>query len=229
MTPHPVIAELEAWDRSRPRSQQVELGASQLLGCRAAAVLRLNGVPETDSRLRWDALVGTALHSVCEAAAGPGVLVEQRFQYRGVWATIDRYDPATKTLTDVKSKTDAAAIRKVQRYGPTRTNKAQVHLGAAALQEAGHEVERVELLFLPRVGEPSDAWVWSDIPNREIADHAAEWAAWVNKEASTRWGLSPAEQVEGLQDERETFCRRYCAHVTACRGPVAAAVLEDVL
>lgn len=232
---HPVLDEIEAWDRSRPRSQQVALGASQLLGCRAAAVLRLNEVPETDSRLRWDALVGVAIHTVCEAAAPASVLVEQRFQYRGVWATVDRYDPATKTLTDVKSKADALAIRKAKRYGPSRTHKAQLHLGAAALQEAGYEVDGVELLYLPRNGRPEDAWVWGPVaPDRGLADYAAEWAQWVNEEARARRGAPASAQVDGLQDERESFCRDYCAYVTACRGPLEAPVaeattLEDVL
>lgn len=213
---HPVLLEIERWDRERPRSQQVELGASQLLGCRAAAILRLNRVPESDPRLRWDALVGTAIHSVCEAAAGEGVLSEVRFQYRGVWATIDRYE--APVLTDVKTKKDAAAIRTVQRFGPSRQNVAQVMLGAAALQEAGFPVERVELLYLPRVGEPSDAWVWSAEPDRAAADEAAEWAAKVDATALDRAHLEPAEMVWGLQDEAEPFCRSYCAHVTTCRG-----------
>lgn len=231
---HPVLDEIAAWERARPRSQQTALGASQLLGCRAAAVLRMNEVPATDARLRWDALVGNAVHAVAEQAAGSGVLVEQRFCYRGVWATVDRYDPATKTLTDIKTKTDRHAIAKVQRYGPSKQYKAQVHLGAAALQEAGHAVERVELLFLPRVGEPSDAWVWSDVPNRQVADYAAEWAEWVVGVAAERRGRPVVEQVEGLQDERESFCRRYCEYVTACRGPLEVEVsapveLEDVL
>ena len=235
MSVHPVLDEIEAWDRSRPRSQQIDLGALQLLGCRAAAVLRLNEVPETDGRLRWDALVGVAIHSACEAAAPEGVLVEQRFQYRGVWATVDRYDPRTKTLTDVKTKEDVLAIRKVQKYGPSRTHKAQLHLGAAALQEAGHPVELVELLYLPRVGQPEDAWVWGPVaPDRKAADYAAEWAGWVTREAGERRHLPAWGQVEGLQDERPDFCRRYCPFVSACRGevpePVAAPVaLEDVL
>lgn len=220
---HPVLAEIEAWDRSRPRAQQVELGASQLLGCRAAAVLRLNRVPETDSRLRWDALVGVAIHSACEQAASPDVLVEQRFAYRGVWATIDRFDTASGVLTDVKTKSNAAAIRKAQRFGPSRQHVAQVMLGAAALQEAGHTVERVELLYLPRDGEASDVFVWSALPDRALADEAAEWAAAVDALALDRAHLDPAGMVRGLRDEPDRFCARYCAHFSACKGELREA------
>lgn len=226
---HPILDEIAAWDRNRPRSQQAELGASQLKGCRAAAVLRINGVPETDSRLRWDALVGTALHAVCEAAAPEGVLVEQRFEYRGVWATIDRFEPARKTLTDVKTKDDRAAIDKVRKYGPSEQHKAQLNIGAAALKAAGYEVDRIELLYLPRVGEPSDAYLWESVPDPALADEAAEWAAQVNATAQERVGLEPAGQVEGLRDEPESFCRVYCPFVTACLGPRVEVAVDDPL
>ncbi|HWH14408.1 MAG TPA: hypothetical protein VNT51_06655 [Miltoncostaeaceae bacterium] len=226
---HPVLAEIEEWDRNRPRSQQVEIGASGLFGCRAAAVLRLNRVEETDARLRWDALVGTAIHAVAEQAAGPGVLVEHRLPYRGVMATIDRYDPATKTLTDLKTKDNPAALRRVARYGPSRQQIAQVMLGAAALQEAGHEVETVELLYLPRIGDPAEAYLWSAAPEREIADEAVVWAERVNATALDRSHLEPAEMVRGLQDEGLSFCERYCAYFTACRGVPQWTELEDVL
>jgi hypothetical protein len=231
---HPVLVEIAEWDRNRPRSQQVAIGASQLLGCRAATILRLNEIPETDGRLRWDALVGTAIHAVAEQAAPDTVIVEGRFSYRGVWATVDRYDPTTRILTDIKSKADALALHKARRYGPSRQHKAQLHLGAAALQEAGHEVAGVELLYLPRNGKPEDAFTWGPIePSRAAADFAAEWAEWVTREAAERKGRPVAEQVEGLQDERPQFCRDYCPFVTACRGPVETFVpvekLEDVL
>lgn len=218
MSVHPVLDEIAEWDRSRPRSLQVELGASQLLGCRAAAVLRLNEVPETDARLRWDALVGSAIHMLAEQAAPKPVLVEQKFAYRGVTATVDRYDPRTRTLTDLKTKDEPAKIAAIQKYGPSPQNIAQVMVGAAALQEAGHEVDAVELLYVPRIGDPNRAWVWRSEPDRAIADRAIEWAERTVREAGLRKDLSPAEQAWGLQDEPERFCARYCAHFTACRG-----------
>lgn len=226
---HPVLVEIQAWDSNRPRSQQVEIGASGLFGCRAAAVLRLNGQPATDARLRWDALVGTAIHSVAEAAAPDGVLVEQRFPYRGVTATIDRYDPARKTLTDLKTKEDEAAVAKVAKYGPSEQHKAQVHLGAAALQGAGYEVERVEVLYLPRVGDPSAAYVWSAVPDRAVADRAAQWALDVTATADAVRDLPAAGQADGLRDEPESFCRTYCEYVTACRGDESSVTVDDPL
>jgi hypothetical protein len=211
-----VAAEIEAWDASRPRSLQTAIGASGLYGCRAEHTLRLNAVPESDPHLSWAALVGTAIHGVAEAAAPEGVLTEQRFTYRGVTATIDRYDPPI--LVDLKTKDDAAAIAKVQKYGPRREHIAQVMLGAAALQEAGHVVEQVELLYIPRIGDLKDGWSWTAAPDRAIADEAAEWATTVTEDAAARAGLVPAEQVEGLQDADWSFCAAYCPFVTTCRG-----------
>jgi hypothetical protein len=156
-----VAAEIEAWDATRPRSLQTAIGASGLYGCRAEHTLRLNEVPESDPHLSWAALVGTAIHGVAEAAAPASVLTEQRFTYRGVTATIDRYD--APVLVDLKTKEDAAAIAKVRKTGPRREQIAQVMLGAAALQEAGYVVEQVELLFLPRVGSLEDGWSWRSL------------------------------------------------------------------
>jgi hypothetical protein len=222
-----VAAEIEAWDATRPRSLQTAIGASGLYGCRAEHTLRLNEVPESDPHLSWAALVGTAIHGVAEAAAPASVLTEQRFTYRGVTATIDRYD--APVLVDLKTKEDAAAIAKVRKTGPRREQIAQVMLGAAALQEAGYVVEQVELLFLPRVGSLEDGWSWTAVPDRAIADEAAEWAATVTADAAARAGLSPAEQVEGLQDSDWSFCAAYCPFVTTCRGTSATPVELDAL
>jgi hypothetical protein len=225
-----ICDEIEAWDNNRPRSLQVEIGASGLYGCRAASVLRLNGVPETDGSLRWDALVGTAIHGVAEAAAPKTVLVEQRFTFEGVTATIDRYDPGTATLTDAKTKEDAAAVAKVRKYGPDERHVAQVMLGAAALQDAGYDVERVEILYLPRVGNPrEDGYLWSATPDREQAVAAAEWAREVTEEAAARAEMPVEEQVYGLRDELPSFCFAYCPFVTACRGTSAPPVEVDPL
>lgn len=224
-----VAAEVAAWDASRARSQQTAIGASGLYGCRAASVLRMNEVPPSDGRLRWDALVGTSIHAVCEQAAPSTVLVEQRFTFDGVTATVDRYDPERRTLTDLKTKANAAAIAKVQRYGPDDRHIAQVMLGAAALQDAGHAVDAVELLYLPRDGRVEDGWLWTGTPDRDAAVRAAEWARKVTVEAASRAGLDVDGQVDGLRDEPESFCRAYCEWATLCRGPVDVPVVDELV
>ena len=210
-------AEIAAWDKGRARSQQTAAGASQTYGCRAETVLRANGVPETDVTDGWAAVVGTALHSLAEFAAGDGVIVEYRTVYRGVPATIDRYHNGI--LSDLKTKRDAAAISQVRNYGPTEGQVGQIMLGAAGLIAEGHKVDTVELLFVPRSGSLDDAFLWSAPFDRALADKAADWHAEVRDLIADRAGQDPAVQAEGLRDQPPSWCYSYCAFRTACRGP----------
>lgn len=202
------------------RSQQVETGASDLLGCRAAAVLRLNEVPRSDGRLVWQATVGTAVHAFLEAVAPEGAVVEQQFAWRGVKATVDCYDPAERSLTDYKTASPAK-LATVRRGGPSRRHQAQVAVGGMALAEAGHPVDLVRLAFLPRDGQLSDGLVWEhplDDSLRALADEAADWAETVAALAVERRGDEPWYMADGLRDEPVIWCRDYCPWVTACRG-----------
>lgn len=212
-----LAADVAAWDAARARSQQSEPGASQTFGCRAATVLRANGVPESDPRLVWQAVVGTSVHWTIEAArAGDGREGERKLTYRGVPCTIDEIDG--QTVRDWKTKDDAAAIATVRKDGPRRGQIAQVMLGAAATIEAGHDITTVELVFLPRAGDLADGWVWSAPFDRDLADEAADWHEQTRKLITERAGLTAGEQVDGLRDEPPSFCFAYCPYVTACRG-----------
>jgi hypothetical protein len=208
-------AEIAAFDAARDRSQQTEPGASQTYSCRAATVLRANGVPESDSTDTWSAVVGCSIHLTWEHAAADG-LREHRTTYRGVPATVDRYRDGV--LTDLKSKSDAAAIRKVEQYGPSREQVGQIMLGAAGLRAEGHDVHTVELLYVPRSGSLDDAYLWSAPFDQALADEAADWHEQVRTLIAERAGLPIAEQVDGLRDELPSFCHAYCPYVTACRG-----------
>lgn len=209
--------ELAAMEAASPRSQQVQTGASQIFGCRAESLLRLTGVPESDPRSSWPALVGKAVHRLVEDAAAEDVITEARFTYRGVPATVDRYNPATKTLTDFKTKDTAADINAIRRAGPSREYRSQIHLGAAALIAAGHEVQTVELLFIPRAGTLEDAWLFSEPFDREIADDAAEWVSDQAERALTV-DLDDGDPLDGLRDKLPSWCASYCPYFTTCRG-----------
>lgn len=214
--------EMAAFDAARARSMQVATGASGMYGCRAQTVLRLAGVPQSDPGISWQALVGTAIHGLAERSANPDVLTEQRFVYRGVPCTIDRFNPARKTLTDLKTKDDGAAIAKIKKAGPDREEIAQVQIGAAALIEAGFDVETVELLYVPRAGGFESAHLWSAPFDRAEADAAAEWSMEQDALAAdvAARGLDVTLILDGLRDKPEfVFCRDYCEWVSVCRGP----------
>lgn len=209
-----LAADVARWDAARARSQQTEPGASQTFACRAATVLRANGIPESDPRLSWQAVVGTAIHGVIDEAREQAG--EQRLTYRGVPCTIDEIAPPV--VRDWKSKDTAAEIATVRRDGPRDGQVGQVMLGAAAAIDAGHEITTVELVFVPRAGRLEDGWVWSAPFSRDIADAAADWHETVRKLIDERAGLPAVEQVDGLRDEPPSFCWAYCPFVTACRG-----------
>jgi len=212
--------ELLAAENARDRAQQVEAGASQTNGCRAELVMLGNGVPESDPRLGWSAWVGNAMHERFAAQlVGPGRTLEQRFSYRGVPCTIDRHDADDESCTDWKSKGNAADIAVIRKDGPKPRHIAQVHLGAAALIEAGLPVRNVRLVYVPRDGDLSDAYVWEAPFDRSLADEAAEWHEKVRALTFERSGLPVEEMVDGLRDEPPSFCWTYCSRVTACRGP----------
>ena len=228
--------ELLAAESGRGRSAQVETGASQAHGCRAEAVLRLNRVEPSDPRLSWDAWVGNAIHErLARMLEAEGRLVEQQYSYRGVKATIDRADVLglfAGTLTDYKSKGSGGDIAVIRRDGPRYDAIAQIHLGAAALIEAGHEVTHVQLCFVPRDGDLlRDGYVWGPVPfDRAIADKAVEAVEESNALAVDRTDLPILEMVDGLRDKPPSFCWTYCPHVRNCRGepPDAPPVDEGV-
>jgi hypothetical protein len=212
--------DLLAAENARPRSMQTEAGASDTSGCRAELVMLGNGVPESDPRLGWDAWVGNAIHDRLAAQlAGPDRIIEQKFSYRGVPCTIDRYDRDAETVSDYKSKGVAGDISTIRRDGPKPQHIKQIMLGAAGLIEAGHPVTTVQLVYVPRDGAFDDAWVWSTPFDRSIADRAAEWHEKLRALTAERQGLEVEQMIDGLKDEPPYWCRQFCTRVTACRGP----------
>lgn len=216
-----IRADLIAVNRARPRSKQVHTGASQIHGCRAATVLRLNGAPEQRG-VGWKAEVGTAIDRTIGAVRKqrrPWVLDQLSLTYRGVPATIDELDPRAKRITDWKSKNDAHAIAEIaDGEGFTDTYRAQVHLGAAAAIEAGYEVETVQLCYIPRNGEWEDVWVFAEPFNREIADSAVEYVNETDALSLERGGMPWRWQAEGLRDQPPTWCYAFCGFYPVCRG-----------
>lgn len=219
-------ADLLAYEQNRPRSQQVEIGGSGLFGCRAEHVLRLNGVPQSDPHLSWEAFVGSAIDErigTSRKALHPELIVQEQFAYRGVKFTVDEAWPARRTLTDWKTKDSAAAcgeaVAMMVECRPGHEQKrAQVHGGAAALIEAGYEVDLVQLVFLPRAGSMDGARLFAEPFSREWADKGVEWAADVIAEANNCSTNSDEIVLDGLRDKPLFFCQAYCPYVTTCRG-----------
>lgn len=214
-----VAAELAKADAQRPRSLQVESGASSVHSCRAALLLRTTGAEVTNPRISLATLVGTAVHAMCENAAGDDVLVEEKFSYRGIRCTIDRYDVARRTLTDLKTLATPEKVAAIRTSQPKRAHQLQVQLGAAATIEAGYAVDVVELLYLPRSGGGmEDAYLWEASFDRSMADEAADWLLAERFRAENFASPATANDLHGIRDEGFFFCATFCEYFTACRG-----------
>lgn len=216
-----------------PRSAQTETGASQVYGCTAEAVYRLRGESATDPRIGWAALVGNGIHAQLaeiRAAVRPGVLCEQRYVFKNVPCTVDYIDPAQRLLADYKTKDDAGAIEAVRKHGPRTAQIAQLQLGMAAAREAGIDVDRAALVYLPRSGDSIDAaYVWGPIDyDEQAALEAAAWVADVDTLAA-----DPATDPRDHRGMPAFWCHAYCQFSRACRGeplpePVLDAEVEQV-
>jgi hypothetical protein len=63
-----LVKALVAYDATRERSLQKEIGVSQIGGCRRSVYFHLNGEPKVNNTLRLPALMGTAIHKMIEEA-----------------------------------------------------------------------------------------------------------------------------------------------------------------
>ena len=93
-----LLTALRATDAKRSRSTQVQIGPSEVGGCRRKVWYRLNDQPETnDNELKLAAIMGTAIHAEIERALAdnPDVLIETGVEYNGMKAHIDCFVPGT--------------------------------------------------------------------------------------------------------------------------------------
>jgi hypothetical protein len=146
------------WDKRRPRSQQTELGMSELGGCRRRAGYRLAGQAPTNEGGSVQAVMGTAIHAAVEQvfhdmqAAGliPAEdLVEHEVSFAGVLGHFDRYEAATETLYDTKT-TNENWLKHIVLHGADQQHTWQGHLYAAALMRTGRKVCRIVIDYIAR-------------------------------------------------------------------------------
>lgn len=144
---------LLAWDRQRPRSQQREIGWSEIGGCKRRAGYRLAGQEPTNPGSSVQAVMGTAIHDAVAAilaqTAGPDDLAEHPVTFAGVRGHLDRYEAATWTVVDVKTTT-SRWLEHIRIHGADRDHRWQVHGYGAALIAAGRKVRWVRIDYIAR-------------------------------------------------------------------------------
>jgi CRISPR/Cas system-associated exonuclease Cas4 (RecB family) len=220
-----LLTALRAGDAKRSRSTQVQIGPSELGGCRRKVWYRLNDQPETnDGELKLAAIMGTAIHAEIEKALSdnPDVLLETEVEYNGMKAHIDCFVPGTGDVIDWKTS-------KVKNLGyfPTTQQRWQVQVYGYLLAKNGHKVERVSLVAIARDGDERDVKVHTEPYNEAMALEALGWLSAVKEAAE-----APAPEKDA--GYCQFYCKFYdssgemgCVGLKKERTPVSEVIIAD--
>ena len=194
-------------DNSRARSNQVQIGPSELGGCRRKVYFRLNNQHETnDNEMKLAAIMGTAIHASIEKAlefadpTGKKYVVEQEVEYGDMKAHIDLWIPETGDVVDWKTVKKANLS-----YFPSTQQRWQVQVYGYLLDKSGKgKPVNVNLVAIPRDGDERDIKVHSEPYDSAIAEEALNWLAAIK------------ETTEAPAPERdESYCKFYCKYYDA--------------
>ena len=188
---------LRAGDAKRSRSTQVQIGPSELGGCRRKVWYRLNDQPETnDNEMKLAAIMGTAIHAAIEEALADNkdVLIETEVEYNGMKAHIDCYVPGTGDVIDWKT----SKVRNLS-YFPSTQQRWQVQTYGYLLAKNGHDVKRVSLVAIARDGDERDVKVHTEDYNEAMALEALSWLEAIK-----------ASEVAPEPEREENYCKFYC-------------------
>ena len=216
---------LKAGDAKRSRSTQVQIGPSELGGCRRKVWYRLNDQPETnDNELKLAAIMGTAIHTEIEKSlsGNPDVMLETEVEYNGMKAHIDCFVPSTGDVIDWKT----SKIKNLG-YFPSTQQRWQVQVYGYLLAKNGHKVERVSLVAIARDGDERDVKVHTEEYNEAMALEALNWLSAIKESAD-----APAPEKD------ESYCKFYCKYYDASgqmgcvglkkeRTAVSSVLIED--
>jgi CRISPR/Cas system-associated exonuclease Cas4 (RecB family) len=220
-----LLTALRAGDAKRSRSTQVQIGPSEVGGCRRKVWYRLNDQPETNgNELKLAAIMGTAIHAEIEKALAdnPDVLIETEVAYNGMKAHIDCFVPGTGDVIDWKT----SKVRNLS-YFPSTQQRWQVQLYGYLLAKNGYAVNRVSLVAIARDGDERDVKVHTENYDESIALEALGWLAAVKEAAE-----APAPEKDA------SYCQHYCKFYDASgqmgcvglkkeRTPVTDVVIDD--
>jgi CRISPR/Cas system-associated exonuclease Cas4 (RecB family) len=198
-----LVKALHDKENKKSRSTQVQIGPSELGGCRRKVWYRLNGQPETnDNELKLAAIMGTAIHAAIENALADNkeVVLEQTVEYGGMKAHVDCYIPSTGDVIDWKT-----VKAKNLNYFPSQQQRWQVQVYGYLISKSGlGKVQTVNLVAIPRDGDERDVLVHSEPYDETIALEALNWL-----EAIKQSDVAPSPERD------EGYCKFYCKYYDA--------------
>ncbi len=218
-----LLKALRTYDKSRERSQQKEIGVSQIGGCRRAVWFQLNNEPKVNETIKLPALMGTAIHKLIEEALvaeaetnWSDYMLEKEIEFNGLKGHVDLFIPSAGAVIDWKT----TKLKNLD-YFPSKQQRWQVHLYGYLLENNGYEVKTVTLVGIPRDGDERHVKIHSEEYNREIAEEGIAWLSAVRSA-----DMPPAPERFASQ-----FCALYCPYYgDSCGGKgkeLPVEVIED--
>ena len=192
-----LLTALRSADAKKSRSTQVQIGPSEVGGCRRRVWYRLNEQPETnDNQLKLAAIMGTAIHAEIEKALAGNdkLMIEAEVEYDGMKAHIDLYVPETGDVIDWKT----SKLKNLS-YFPSTQQRWQVQLYGYLLSKNGYVVNRVSLVAIARDGDERDVKVHTEAYDESVALTALGWLATVKESKEL-----PAPEKDA------SYCQHYC-------------------
>jgi len=193
-----LIKTLHEKENQRGRSNQAEIGPSELGGCRRKVWYRLHNQPTTNGgELKLAAIMGTAIHSAIELAlaGNNSIVLEQTVEYNGMKAHVDAFVPETGDVIDWKT-----VKAKNLSFFPSQQQRWQVQVYGYLIDKAGKGKPRtVNLVAIPRDGDERDIKIHSEPYDESVALQALSWLEAIKV------------SVEAPAPERdESYCKLYC-------------------
>lgn len=190
-------------DKARERSQQKELGASSVYGCRRQAWSIMRQVEKTNHETEsLAAIIGTAVHATLAEAMkeadvfGDDFLIEQGFSTPDLKGHCDLFIKSSGTVVDWKTTT-----KKNMAKFPSEQQKMQVQLYGYLVEEAGYKVNTVSLVAIPRDGWLKDVKIHEEPYNR---DEALKGIQWIRDLQNTIYPPEP--------ERPKQFCKDFCEY-----------------
>ena len=202
-----LVKNLKAYDKQRDRSQQVEVGPSSIGGCRRQVWHELKQTPITNHQTEsLAAILGTFIHAGIEKAIrrddpfGDNFMIEVEAEHDGLKGHVDLFIKDLGLVVDWKT-TKVKSLR----YFPSQQQRWQVQVYGWLLEKAGHKVNHVALVAIPRDGEMGDIRAHVEPYDSPTAEAGIDWLNQVKSLVANN-GEAP-EPTESV-----FFCSRYCSY-----------------
>lgn len=155
------------------RSQQRELGWSDIGGCRRRARYIIDGYEPVNQVSSVVAMIGTAIHKQVQTTLEAlGMPAEWEVEYAGVKGHFDRYEEEFHRLVDTKT-VSSRYLESLKLHGPPVSHRWQVSGYAAGMIIRGYKIKTCRLDYLTRDTGEEWQYEWHFDP-KDVQD-ALEW------------------------------------------------------